>query len=334
MAKTFGFKQAKQNTPKQPPELTAKQLKRHRTKVAVRIVAPVLALTFAIIGVSFSWLNFNRTATVNEFSMTTVKVNNTLISTDGVEWTDGIIFDKDDKVSFRPVAGDGNTFYLQRQVDENGDRIGTWETLPDGKETLVPSYDYQAIDDLTTSDAISCVDFQLKSDSDSRLFLDPASSIAPADEADWTDYAVGAIRMAMYAIDADGNAELLFMWIPNTTYQVVLSADEQSHTSVVTDSTVIETIKLTTASDGSYTEIDTGGESSGYTMINDDSAYLFWGDLSKIDIVATEPMIQTTRGEAQHFRIVFWFEATDRECETFFMGGDMTAELLFKSEID
>ncbi len=334
MIKKSYHREAKQNiVNKQPLEPTQKQIKRRKTLTAIRIGAPILALVFAIIGVSFSWFNFNKNASVNDFNVTTIEVNNTLVSTDGEEWTDNIVFNEDSDFSFWPVAADGTNFYLQRQYDDDGNRIGEWETLSNGKQVFIPSFNYKSIEDLSSSNALACMDFQLKSESDSVLYLDPASRIVPADVDDFTDYVAGAMRVAMYSIDADKNAQLLFMWVPNTTYQVNLSTDNQTTTTVATDSTVIEAIKLTTNADGSSSEIATNSNPSGYTKINGDSAYLFWGDLADIDAIKTNPIIQTKGDEAQAFRIVIWFEATDRECETFFAGGNIVTELSFTSQL-
>ncbi len=342
MAKKFELDVSKPlNAVKQFFSSAKGKMKKRNVAIIVRLCVPTLALVFIVIGVAFSWFNFNKEASAEDFSVTTVKVNNTLISKDGKEWTDGIVFDQEKNISFKPVAGDGNSFYLQRQYGDDGARIGEWETLEDGRQFFVPSYDYKVIDDLASSEALVCVDFQIKSDSDSKLYLDPASSVSPKTEAALADNAAAAIRVAMYSVDESNNAKLLFMWVPNTTYEVKLPTDSDPQTEVVTGSeAAIETIKLTTETDGTFTseELNTDKTSSGCTEITE-SAYLFWGDLKDIKELNGEsnsptPILETKGGESQSVRIVIWFEATDRECESVFAGGKISTELFFKSELN
>ncbi len=282
---------------------------------------------------SFSWFNFNREATVSEFNVTTIKVNNTLISIDGEEWKDGIIFPNESGYSFWPVAGDGTSFYIQRQYDDEGNRIGKWETLENDadKEVFVPSFDYKAIN-VKESNALICLDFKVKSELASLVYLDAENSVVkPGNESNLADYAAGAMRVAMYSVDEESEqATLLFMWVPNTTYEVALREDGKID--VVTNSEETEDITFITDADGSSKVIKTNGQSSGYAPISGEgSPYLFWGDLNNMEALK-EPIIELEGGVAQSLRIVIWFEATDRECETFFAGGNVVTELYFKAE--
>ncbi len=326
MAKKPKSNEEKQNTViEQLPEQAHEQVKQKKATTLIRLCVPVLALAFAVIGISFSWFNFNKEANVDEFNVTTIKVNNALVSTNGEDWKDSIIFNENNPdFAFHPVAGDGVSFFRQIQK-------GDWQPTESGKGVYVLTPDYEPMTVDKESEVLTCLDFRIKSTGNLSLYLDPESNISPYSEDDFKDYVAGAMRVAMYSMDENGeNLKLLFIWVPNTTYEVT-STDKVKIDSVNKNSDKIETIQLKGA-DGTITEYNRENQTaSGYVKLGND-AYLFWGDLEDIAVVQNTPFIKTEDGKVHHFRIVVWFEATDRECESYFAGGKIKTEIWFKAQ--
>ncbi len=334
MARKSKLNEVKQNTViEQLPEQAQDQVRPGKATTLIRLCVPVLALTFAIIGISFSWFNYNKEASVDEFNITTIKVNNALVSTDGEEWKDSISFQNKSDFAFHPVAGDGETFFRQTQLEE------IWQTTESGKEICVPTQGFEKMDFAEEgSEVLTCLDFRIKSTGNLSLYLAPESNISPYGT-DLKDYVAGAMRVAMYSMDDENgtNKKLLFIWVPNTTYEAT-SANKVTIDSVSTTSTNIETIKLRGAG-GTITEYNTDKKpygsvvlDEGATDVQGDETYLFWGDLNAIDVAKNTPFIKTEDGKIHHFRIVVWFEATDRECENYFAGGKIKTEIWFKAQ--
>ncbi len=333
MAKKPKSNEEKQNTViEQLPEQAHEQVKQKKATTLIRLCVPVLALAFAVIGISFSWFNYNKEANVDEFNVTTIKVNNALVSTDGEDWKDSIIFNENNPdFAFHPVAGDGVNFF--RQIQE-----GAWQTTESGKEVYVPTPGYEPMTVDKESEVLTCLDFRIKSTGNLSLYLDPESNISPYNNEVMKDYVAGAMRVAMYSMDENGgNLKLLFIWVPNTTYEAT-STDKVKIDSVNKNSNNIETIQLKGA-DGAIKEYNTSKAASGFEVIDEgaedvqgDETYLFWGDLKDIDVAKNTPFIKTEDGKVHHFRIVVWFEATDRECESYFAGGKIKTEIWFKAQ--
>lgn len=187
----------------------------------------ILALTLAVcifIAV-IAWFSNYEQATASGLSVTSVKTIGLEAAFEDVD--DQYSYNLVDNLSqtFSLITGNGDSFFIPAMDKTNGnplvDSSGKW--LP--KKLPVANKDYYE------------KDIFFRSDEELEVYLQDTSKVVPNDIANGTlnnksdfgnftrDYIAGASRVAFYSVNDSNEETLAFVWVPNSTYELIDSSE-------------------------------------------------------------------------------------------------------------
>ena len=140
-----------------------------------------------------------------------------------------------------------------------------------------------------------------------------------------------AVRIAILQKNSNGEYELTFVWMPNSTKRLI---DDNGVLKVVENGPVEKEYLVLgsceTDDDGTLvideTTISTNGQESGSVTI--DGVVYAWGELT------THKIGDLTASEYCDFRIVVWVDGNDEDCENALLDGLITVNLDFGTTLN
>lgn len=262
-----------------------------KTGIWKRIILVNGLVSLLVVSV-FAWFIMSNTASVNTLEEQVVEADYIRISRDGgVSWENGLDIDLGELGVVHEMSGDGLTLYE-------------------------PVYGMYDIDSFLEADEQSCFIeevFTFETDISQTVYLSNDSFVSPSDPTgnfstvgDFSrDYIAGAIRVAFFSVDEEGEYTPIYIWAPNPTI-------EFSGTTVNVNGTVEEYYRYKTGPLESDTKsIPTEGAENG---ISDNGGFV-WGDPEQDGVLplisfVTENKVPVTGSVAMRV----WLEGTDREC--------------------
>ncbi len=301
----------------------------------VRVTALFAALCMLIIAVAFSWFNNAKRSVVEEVDSNVVDImtNGSQISyVQGAEgWFDAIDIPNASSTVFKPLSGDGESFFKQGEklVPIEGSAYSV--AVPDG---------YEAITAENSKDYIT-LDYKIRNNYDSKLYLDKTSYVNPASltedgtVASLADYCAGAIRLCISQKIGDEYVKKA-VWIPNTTYQITYSESEGYLANMNGEAESSYVFRSNVTEEGNFTLYPTAdgtaeGEKLPAGVREVDGVVYIWGSLNDIPALSITPIGTCKANTEEYFRLTIWLEGSDRECDNAVIGGAIKAMLSFNT---
>lgn len=291
------------------------------------VILIVAVLVIAVIA-AFAWFYTGTKATADDFVIHVGKATYVQVSGDeGNNWSDDLDMEIGINKNFKEISGDGSTFFapvydfVENPTGESSTQLISFNKV-DGNE-----YYYEQI-----------LDF--RADTVQKIYLTPESSVTAVD-AQSDSYIDGAIRVAFFELDENGNETLKCIWAPNST--VEYSAETNSFTregsvepyyyyqiswTPVDPDTLEE-------SNSHVAKISTDGTDE--TGCGYNEAYKFmWSNGQNMPDNAPSVLTVDTSGEDNHFykrlKLRVWLEGHDRECVSLLSGQKFTLNLQFAAQ--
>lgn len=214
-------------------------------------VTLIVSVIVVMVIAAFAWFYSGTRGTAEDMVTQVGKAYYVQISDGGGKWEDDLVKPIGINRDFKEISGNGTDFYvpvydvLGSDADEEGSEgfytdLVSFEKLSEEKT----GYYYEEV-------------LEFRSDIEQQIYLSPLSYVV-APDSDTEDFICGAVRIAFFEIDKDGNETLSCIWAPNSTIEY--STEESL---LYTDGNVEEYYcyqngALSTA------QIPTNGEVSGY----------------------------------------------------------------------
>lgn len=277
-----------------------------------------------VVVATFAWFYNGRSATGDNIGADVEEARFIQISGDGGNsWSDGLDVEFGSRKEFKEISGNGTEFFAPvYDTVENPDggfspAIVSFNKVNDGE------YYYEQI-------------INLRADSVQDVYLAPDSYVTAAD-AD-NGYIDGAVRVAFFELDADGNETLKCIWAPNST--VEYSAESNSFTregSVEPYYYYQKTLNPVNTdaleeSNPDVEKISTDGTDEhgcGYNQ----ACNFMWSNGKRLPDNAPPILTAEAKGEDNNFynklKIKVWLEGHDRECVRLLSGQKFSIMLRF-----
>ena len=245
----------------------------------------------------------------------------------GNQWGEDLDIDLNINQYFKEMSGNGTAFYAPvYDVTQNADG---------GFSTVIKAFEKVESDEYYYEEII---DF--RGDAVQNVYLSPESYVISVDSTG-NSYIDGAIRVAFFELDQDGNETLKCIWAPNSRVQYSHEDNTfiregsvepyycyQTSVNPVDPSTVGSSnsniIKLYTT--------DTDEAFCGYDPTN----HFMWSDGKNLPANAPAMLTVDIPGEEELFykrmKVRIWLEGHDRECVSLLSGQRFTAKLQFHSQ--
>ena len=292
-------------------------------KNIVLVGATIVILVIA----TFAWFYSIPRATADAIVVHVGKASYVQISGDqGNNWSDDLEVDVGINKNFKEISGNGTTFFAPvYDVVENPEG-GYSPKLVSFEQVGENEYYFEQVLDFRT-------------DTVQSIFLSPESSVTSVGGNSYID---GAIRVAFFELDADGNETLKYIWAPNST--VEFSAENNAFTREGSVESYYYYQKTATPVDVSTLEETT----SDIVMIsteNTDEAgcgynetYQFlWSNGANMpenapSLLTVDAYNEDDKLNYKQLKIRVWLEGHDRECVSLLNGQRFTMQLQFNAE--
>lgn len=288
----------------------------------------IFSLIVAIIIATFAWFFTAPYGGAEALDMNVGEASFIQIySEDGGKWSEDLEMEIGLNKSFKEVSGDGTTFFEPvYDVVENSD--GELTSVITSFERAKGQYCYEQT-------------FSLRSDGSKYIYLSPESYVKAISD-DQSTYINGAIRVAFYEVDENGQETFKYIWAPNSTIQYSKETNtftkngnvERYYYYQKTTKAVSESILASGTSNSNVAVISTAGSSScgcGYNAANK-----FMWSCGK-HMPANAPYLTTIEGASggdfgyAKVKVKVWLEGHDRECVSLVKGQKFTMKFQFDS---
>ena len=290
----------------------------------------IISVWVIVIVATLAWFVFGTTAQTSDMSMSVGEAGFVEISGDGGgSWSDGLDIEFSVNKYLKEMSGDGTKLYspvydvIEKPDGGFGPAIIAYEEVQDNTNYYEQIYD-------------------LRSDADYDLYLDPASCVkALSNEEDVN--IIGAIRVAFYELDDDANETLKYIWAPNSMIEYSPESDSfnkegqvESHYYYQKTLTPVD-MSTVTAGDPNMAKIpvSTNHDPQACGACGYSATHKFMWSCGN-DLPADAPALLNFRLNGQsmsekRLKIKVWLEGTDRECVSQISGERFTMYFQFKA---
>ncbi len=288
-------------------------------KNAILIVAVIVIIVIA----TLAWFYTGNDGSADDLDVHVGKATYIQVSGDsGNNWSDDLDMEIGINNQFKEISGDGSSFFTPN-YDVVGDPI-------EGYSTQLVSFTTLSDNELYYEQILD-----LRGDAIQKVYLAPESCVSAVDNG----YIDGAIRVAFFELDADGNETLKLIWAPNSTVQFSSNAFtregsvEPYYYYQKSVNSVNPSDLLATNSDVAV--ISTQGTDEAGCGYNAQYKFM-WS--SSGNMPANAPVITTldAMGDDELYykkiKVRVWLEGHDRECVSLLNGQKFTMELQFVAQ--
>jgi len=289
------------------------------------ITASIIGVTmiFSLTSLAYSWYVNTMRANTTDIEISAGAFKNLFISdtTDFTIQRNSLNIPVNINFAFDNVSGNGKKFFypIISETDVELEDGSTLRTLGLTGYTEVTN---------TVNKYALVMDFYMKIGLETNIYLEDTSFIDGGTGQIEDKIICGSMRTAFYTVDENNNADLKFIWIPNTTYEY---RKINSVISYHTDGNVEESYSFATSpSTEDNIILETNDVAFGNETINDITFY--WGSINQIVADKGSDVLFTRlpANQPQHCRIVTWVDGSDRECEKELMGKTIKLFFAFK----
>ena len=284
----------------------------------------ITAAFVVIIAATFSWFYTGRTATGEGYALDVGEARYVQISGDGGnKWGESLELEIGFNNKFKEISGDGTNFFAP---------------VYDFMETESGSYTVELVSFNSVNGSDFCYEqvIDFRTDSEQQIYLSSESAVSAL--GDGNGFIDGAIRIAFFELDENGNEILKYIWAPNSAVEYSAETDsfvrngsvepyyyyQKSLNPVDLNGLAQSTEDITVIS----TEL-TDENGCGYSEEN----CFMWSNGNTLPAEAPMLLSLDKLGEDKHFhntlKIRVWLEGYDRECVGALSGQRFTLKLEF-----
>ena len=288
-------------------------------------VTLILATLVIIMVATFAWFYTGPTANVGTISVAVGNARYIQVSGDlGNNWSEELDVEVGVNNKFKEISGDGNSFFAP-----------VYDVLEteNGYSAQLISFDEVNEDELYYEQIL---DF--RADSIQNVYLAPESSVTAIGSNGYID---GAIRIAFFEIDGDGNETLKFIWAPNSMVEYSYESNSFNRNGSVEpyyyyQKTLnpVDTADLTESNDD-INVISTDGTDEFGCGYDEDNRFM-WTNGANMPENAPSVLTVDASDEDELFRkrikVKVWLEGHDRECVSLLNGQRFTMTLKFTAQ--
>ncbi len=288
------------------------------------VTLTISALAIVIIA-TFAWFYTGQKADINDFAAQVGEASYIQISGDkGNNWSEDLNVELGINKNFKEISGDGINFFAPvYDTVENANGAVSTQLVSFTKLSGNEYYYEQTLD--------------FRSDSVQSVYISPESYVASLDN-QGNGYIDGAIRIAFFEIDADGNEILNCIWAPNST--VEFSGETNSFNREGTVEPYYFYQKSSTSVDLGVLEdtnshiamISTEGTDENGCGYNQEYKFM-WTNGQNMPVNSPSVLTLDAFGQDGHFhkslKVKVWLEGYDRECVSLLSGQKFTINLQF-----
>ena len=286
----------------------------------------IVSVLFVIIIATLAWFYNGKEADADEFVVRVGKATYVQVSGDsGNNWSEDLDLEIGINDNFKEISGDGMILYAPVYEVVQDDITGRFDTeLVSFEQVGEGEYYYEQI-----------LDF--RADTMQNIYLSHESLVTAQDGG----YIDGAIRVAFFEIDGNGNETLKFIWAPNSTVEYSVQTDSFNREGKVEPYYCYQTSRV--AVDPEALETSNSGLVKIYTDGTDelgcgyDPTHRFmWSNGQNLPADAPSILTLDTLGGDDHFcktmKVKVWLEGHDRECVSLLSGQKFTLKLEFDAQ--
>ena len=288
-------------------------------------VTLIVSVFVIIIVATFAWFYMGERANVDPFDVQVGKAGYIQISGDkGNSWSEDLNMEIGINNNFKEISGDGSSFFAPVY-----DFV---ENVNGGFSTQLVSFDK-----INGNEYYYEQTFDLRADAVQKVYLAPDSYVTAVD-VQGKGYIDGAVRVAFFELDEDGNETLKCIWAPNSA--VEYSAETNSFTREGSvepcyyyqkSSTYVNPDALE-ASDSDIAKISADGTDEAGCGYNQEYKFM-WSNGQNLPDNAPSVLTVDSLGEDNLFykklKVKVWLEGHDRECVSLLSGQKFTMKLQF-----
>lgn len=293
-------------------------------KNVILIVSILVALVIA----TFAWFYTGPRANTNDFALPVGNANYIQISGDkGNSWSEGLDMEIGINKNFKEISGNGSSFFAPvYDVVQNADG---------GYSTQLVSFN-----DVSVSQLYYEQTMDFRADTVQDVYLSPQSYVTAVDESG-NSYIDGAIRVAFFELDSDGNETLKCIWAPNSTVEYSAVTNTFTRDGSVEpyyyyqQSLTPVDIGSLEGTNSDVAKISTEGTDSFGCGYNEEYKFM-WSNGQNMPANAPSLLTVDSSGEDAHFykslKVKVWLEGYDRECVSLLSGQKFTMKLHFTAQ--
>ena len=290
-------------------------------------VVVIGAVIVIIIIATFAWFYTGPNGTVGELILHVGKATYVQVSGDsGNSWSEDLDVEIDARAIFKEISGNGSSFFAP--VYEVGQTDGGFSMQLVSFDTVEDNeYYYEQI-------------FDFRANTIQNVHLDSESWVMAVDERG-NSYIDGAIRVAFFELDENGNETLKCIWAPNSRVEYSAETNSFSREGSVEPYYYYQISRY---------PVDTGTleeSNSDVVMISTENtdesgcgyhpAYKFmWTNGQSMPADAPAILTVDGSGEDNHYckrlKVKVWLEGHDRECVSLLSGQRFTMKLRFAAQ--
>ena len=288
-------------------------------------VTLILATLAIVMVATFAWFYTGPTASVDGISVAVGNARYIQVSGDsGNNWSEELDVEVGVNNKFKEISGDGNSFFAP-VYDVLETENGYSAQLISFNEVNEDEFYYEQI-----------LDF--RADTIQNVYLAPESSVTAIGSNGYID---GAIRIAFFEIDEDGNETLKFIWAPNSMVEYSYESNSFNRNGSVEpyyyyQKTLnpVDTADLTESNDDIHVISTENTDESGCGY--DEDNRFMWTNGANMPENAPSVLAVDTSDEDELYRkrikVKVWLEGHDRECVSLLNGQRFTMTLKFTAQ--
>ena len=285
----------------------------------------LVSVLVVIMIATFAWFITSKEAAMVSTMVHVGKASYLQVSGDeGNSWSEDLDLEIGVNDNFKEISGDGRTFFAPVY-----DVVGDFDT---GYSTQIVSFNT-----VTESEKYYEQIFEFRTDVEQDIYLSPESSVTSVSE-QGNAYIDGAIRVAFFELDANGNETLKCIWAPNSAVQYSAATNSFTREGRVEPYYYYQksakpvdsaTLNSTTSDLAVISTAGTDANGCGYNQ-----AYKFmWSNGQKLPKNAPAILRMDELGEDgniyKKLKVKVWLEGHDRECVSLLSGQKFTMKLQF-----
>lgn len=289
-------------------------------------VVLVISLIVVTVVATFTWFYTGPTATAGGVGVQVGKATYIQISGDeGNEWSGDLDVEIGINKNFKEISGDGGSFYAPVYDFLEGADGFSAQLVSFNKLNEREFYYEQTMD--------------FRSDTVQNVYLSPESCVTSVNAQN--GYIDGAIRVAFFEIDENGNEELRFIWAPNSKVQYSASSNSFTKNGSVepyyyyqksANPVDVSALEESTDDVAVIPTQNTDEFGCGYDQANK----FMWSNGENLPADAPFAVALDAEGDDKHFygklKIKVWLEGHDRECVSLLSGQRFTMNLRFSAK--
>ena len=290
-------------------------------------VVLLVSVLFVIVIATLAWFYRGPRASLGTLETQVGNARYIQVSGDGDNWSAELDSEIGTDKNFKEISGNGNLFFAPVYEDVETENGGYSKELVSFESADGTGLYYEQI-------------FKLRADAAQEVYLAPesfVSSVSPRDNG----YIDGAIRVAFFELDEEGNETLKFIWAPNSAVEYSASSNSFDRNGNVEEyyyyqkSSNPADITALTESNDDVAVISTETTDENGCGYNEEYKFM-WSNGEKLPADAPSVVTMDVRSDDDLFyksvKVKVWLEGYDRECVSLLSGQKFTMKLKFTAE--